>query len=151
MAKSAKVRRKMTSRANTAKAALARDERRLLVVEDELPLLALLCDTFAAEGFEVLVAKNGHEGLAVAFSERPDLIILDILMPEMSGLDVLRRLRSDRYKWGRYVPVIILSNLSNHETIAEGLKHANDYLVKADWTLSDLVSKVKEKLERNHV
>ena len=60
----------------------------------------------------------------------------------------LRRLRRDRYKWGKYVPVIILSNISNPEVISEGTKYTEDYLVKADWSLHDLVLKTKEKLFR---
>lgn len=122
--------------------------KKILIIEDEASLLTLLRDTFRAERFAVATAKNGREGLRTAFRERPDLVILDILMPGMSGLAVLKRLRRDRFKWGKYVPVIILSNLSNPETISEGTKYAADYLVKADWSLHDLVLKAKEKL--NH-
>jgi DNA-binding response OmpR family regulator len=128
-------------------AARAKDRKRILIVEDEAALVSLLRNTFQAENFEVLTAATGRTGLEVAFLERPDLIILDILMPEMDGLTILRRIRRDRYKWGKYVPIIILSNLSNPETIAQGVKYADDYLIKADWTLANLVQKVKEKLQ----
>lgn len=123
--------------------------KKILIIEDELPLLGLLRDTFRAERFAVCTASTGREGLATAFRERPDLVILDVLMPGMSGLAVLKRLRRDRFKWGKYVPVIILSNLSNPETVSEGTKHGADYLVKADWSLHDLVLKAKEKLNHN--
>ena len=69
-------------------------------------------------------------------------------MPDIDGLKVLQRIRRDRYKWGKYVPVIILSNISNPEVISEGTKYTEDYLVKADWSLHDLVLKTKEKLFR---
>lgn len=121
--------------------------KRLLIVEDEKPLLSLLKDTFKRERFEVFTALTGKEGLRVALRVRPDLILLDILLPEMNGLSMLRKLRHDRYKWGKYVPVVILSNLSNPKTMAESAAEGvEDYLVKADWSLSDLVQKVKDKL-----
>ncbi|RJQ36179.1 response regulator [Candidatus Parcubacteria bacterium] len=122
------------------------ERKRILIVEDEAALLALLADTFGEEHFAVFTAKSGREGLRVAFRERPDLIILDLLMPDMDGLAMLAALRRDRYKWGKYVPVIILSNLSNPETVAAGMRQADDYLIKADWSMADLVRKVKEKL-----
>lgn len=117
--------------------------KKILIIEDERPLLMLLRDTFRAERFAVSTARNGRDGLTAAFRERPDLVILDILMPGMSGLAVLKRLRRDRFKWGKYVPVIILSN---PETVSEGIKYSADYLVKADWSLHNLVQKAKEKL-----
>lgn len=121
--------------------------KRILIVEDEIPLLTLLSDTFTSEKFKVFKAKNGKEGLDTAFRERPDLILLDLLIPEINGLMVLKRLRRDKYKWGKYVPVIILSNLSDVHTIAQAkTNRADDYLVKADWSLNELVKKVKEKL-----
>jgi DNA-binding response OmpR family regulator len=123
--------------------------KRILIIEDEAPLVTLLKETFQEEGYAVYTAQSGKEGLSLAYRLHPDLILLDILIPMMDGLALLRRLRNDRYKWGKYVPVIILSNLSNPETIAEGTKHGvEDYLVKAEWTLEDLVRKVKEKLNR---
>lgn len=122
-------------------------QKRILIIEDEKPLVSLLKDTFTGEGFTVFTALEVKGGIELAFRERPDLILLDILMPGMNGLDMLHTLRNDRYKWGRYVPVIILSNLSNPDTMAASAKEGvEDYLVKADWSLKDLVRKVKDKL-----
>ena len=126
----------------------AKNGKRVLIIENKPAFLSLLRDTFRAERFTVLTAATGRNGLEIAFREHPDLIILGILMPEMDGLTVLRRLRHDRHKWGRYVPVIILSN---PETIADGTKYAYDYLVKAAWTLADLVRKANEKLRLSAV
>jgi DNA-binding response OmpR family regulator len=119
--------------------------RTILIVEDELPLLRVLKQKFEKEGFTILEAKDGIEGLAMAKSHHPDLVLLDLLLPGLKGMEVLRELRRD--EWGRNVPVIILTNLSDSEKVAEALQHdVGDYLVKSDWMLRDLVKKVHEKL-----
>ncbi|MSU75081.1 MAG: response regulator [Candidatus Magasanikbacteria bacterium] len=116
----------------------------ILIVEDELPLLRALTQKFEKEGFVILQAKDGVEGLAMAKSHHPDLILLDLLLPGLSGMEILRDLRRD--EWGVSVPVIILTNLSDSEKVAEALTHdVGDYLVKSDWMLADLVKKVHDK------
>lgn len=118
----------------------------ILVVEDEKPMLEVLVESFAGEGIIVLGATDGEEGLKRALEEHPDLILLDIVLPKMDGITMLKKLRTDN--WGKDVPVIILSNLSNIETIAQALEGGvYDFLVKTDWKLKDLVEKVKERLE----
>jgi DNA-binding response OmpR family regulator len=118
---------------------------KILIVEDELPLLQALIDKFNKKGFTVVIAKNGDEGLASAFQEHPDLILLDLVMPRMGGMTMLERLRLDA--WGKDVPVIILTNLSDNEAVSEAAKEfVFDYLVKADWKIDNIVEKVKEKL-----
>lgn len=120
---------------------------KILIVEDEPSMLRALHDKFAAEGFEILEARNGESGLAKAKEEHPDIILLDIIMPKMDGLTMLKGLRED--KWGAKANVIILTNLSDGESLSTALKHgAYDFLVKADWRLEDVVSKVKEKLKK---
>lgn len=115
------------------------------IVEDELSLLEVLSDKFIKEGFKVLQAKNGDEGLRVALTEHPDIILLDIIMPVMDGMTMLKKLREDN--WGKDAKVVILSNLSDNEKTAEALNSgSNDYLVKSDWKIEDVVKKVEEKL-----
>ncbi len=117
----------------------------LLVVEDSKPLRTAIKAKFESEGFEVLEAGDGEKGLNVFLKEKPDLILLDIVMPIMNGLEMLKRLR--KHKEGRTVPVIILTNLSESEPTAEALQEgAYDFLVKADWKIEDVVEKVKDKL-----
>jgi len=100
--------------------------------------------TLNAEGFEVLIAHNGEEGLKKALEEKPDLILLDIIMPVMDGLTVLKKLREDER--GKNIPVVALTNLGDIKTVSEVLAHgASDYLIKSEWKLDDLVRKVKEK------
>lgn len=119
--------------------------KKILIVEDEPVLLKDLSDKFLKEGFEVLSAKDGQEGLAVAFKEHPDLILLDIVMPIMDGMSMLYELRRDL--WGKDVEVILLTNLSEADKIAQSYgQGVHDYLVKSDWSLNDIMEKVKGKL-----
>jgi len=120
-------------------------EKKILIVEDELSLLNVLQEKFENEGFDVLGAKNGKVGLGLALSEKPDLILLDIVMPIMDGITMLKELRKD--KWGKDACVIMLTNLNESGKVSESLeKGVHDYLIKTDWSLKDLVKKVKRKL-----
>lgn len=119
----------------------------ILIIEDELPMLKALSDKFSREGFGVLEAKDGKEGLAAAFEKKPDLIILDIFMPVMDGKAMLEKLRVD--EWGKTVPVIILTNLNpDDKTLDELMKSGPSYyFVKSKWKLEELVGKVKKELK----
>lgn len=118
---------------------------KILIVEDELPLLKVLTDKFTAEGFTVIQAKDGSEGLAVALKEHPDLILLDIIMPVMDGMTMLKKLREDN--WGQNAPVVMLTNLSDSKNVSDAIARGiGDFLVKSDWTLEDLLTKVKSRL-----
>jgi signal transduction histidine kinase/DNA-binding response OmpR family regulator len=79
----------------------------ILVVDDELPTVELLTDMLSSQGFRVLAAHNGHQGIALARSHRPDLIVLDLLMPELTGFDVVRELR--QHPDSREIPILIFS------------------------------------------
>ncbi len=119
---------------------------KILIVEDEKYIRQVLVDKFAHEGFNALEAKNGKEGLEFALKEHPDLILLDIVMPEMNGMTMLTELRKDI--WGKNVPVIMLTNLSDVEKVSNVLEsEVYDYLVKSDWKLEEVVSRVREKLD----
>jgi DNA-binding response OmpR family regulator len=120
-------------------------KKKILVVEDELPILQAIVDKFSRENFEVLQAKNGVEGVDIALKEKPDVVLLDIVMPEMDGLEALKKIRAD--EWGKEVPIFLLTNLSDMEKISEAVQIGiAGYLVKSDWKLEDVVVKVKEKL-----
>jgi len=116
----------------------------ILIVDDEQTLLSALVDKFTREGFVVLSAKDGQEGLDRAFADHPDLILLDIVMPVMDGMAMLANLRKD--PWGKNAKVIMLTNLSEVEKVTSQLQGVYDYLVKSDWELKDVVKKVKERL-----
>ncbi|MEK7202707.1 MAG: response regulator [Patescibacteria group bacterium] len=118
----------------------------ILIIEDEESLRNALCDKITREGFLTLEAKNGEQGLEIALAKHPDLILLDILMPIMDGLTVLKKLGED--EWGREAKVIMLTNLSDTENVAVAAEHGSrDYLVKSYWKIEDVVAKVKEKLK----
>ena len=119
--------------------------KKILIIEDERSLREALRDKLTREGFSTLEAKNGEEGLDVALREHPELILLDIVMPVMDGMTMLKKLREDA--WGKNVKIIILTNLSDIEKIADSVKNeVYDYLVKTDWKLEDVVTKVRERL-----
>ena len=124
----------------------------VLIVEDEQSLLKALSETLSRNDVHVLTAQNGQEGLAAALQHKPDLIVLDLLMPVMNGEDMLDLLRKD--SWGAEVPVIILSNVSktadvtrNVSRVVDG-KQLNDYFVKADTSIEQIVQLVVDKLQR---
>jgi len=118
-------------------------QRKILIVEDEGLLRELLVEKMNIEGFKTFSASDGKEGLDIALKELPDLVLLDLLMPNMGGMEVLKHLREDER--GRDIPVIILSNLSGKEDIVEGAeKGAVEYLVKSNFDLDDIVAKIHE-------
>jgi len=118
----------------------------LLIVEDDLALAKALVGKFSSENFDLLEAKNGQEGLEMTLSKKPDLILLDIVMPRMDGISMLKELRQD--DWGKDVPVIILSNLADAQNKPEIIQeNVVDYLIKTDWSLEDIVKKVKDTLK----
>lgn len=121
------------------------NKKKILIVEDETSLRNALRDKLGLEGFIVLEAKNGEEGLDVALRDHPDLILLDIIMPKMDGLTMLKKLRED--VWGKNTKVILLTNLSDNEKVSEALLQGSyDYLVKSDWKIGDVVAKIRARL-----
>jgi len=119
-------------------------------IEDDASLRHVLRDKFILEGFGVLEARDGEEGLSTALREHPDLILLDIVMPKMDGITMMKKLRQTD-EWGKQVPIILLTNLS---VDADGVNQAVAdyepayYVVKSDWSLEDLVEKIRERLPR---
>lgn len=119
--------------------------KKILIVEDEVPLLKLLEEKFSSDGFETYSAKNGDEGLALALEKHPDLILCDIMMPKMDGITMCTILRKDA--WGKTVKFIFLTNLDDKTKVTEAIDtEVFDYIVKSDWKLEDVVRKVKEVL-----
>ncbi len=120
--------------------------KKILIVEDEAPLLKALSKKFNNANLQVLEARDGEEALSIALKRKPDLILLDIVMPKINGLDFAKKIRQD--KWGAFVPIVILTNLSDPDQVAKAAKlEVYDFLVKTDWRLDDIVNFVKEKLD----
>lgn len=121
----------------------------ILVVEDDRSLRAALFKKLTSEGFSTLEAKNGTDGLELALRKKPDLILLDIVMPKMDGITMLKKLRQEN-AWGKNVPVIILTNLASsdeqrNQDITE--TEPSYYLVKSDWKIEDVIAKVRQMLQ----
>ena len=120
---------------------------KILVVEDEEILRTALSEELKQEGFEVAQAKDGQEGVEKALSEKPEIILLDLVMPRLDGLGALRQMKENPLT--KQIPVVILTNLSDYGKVSEALSlGAMDYLVKANYQLEELINKIKVILAR---
>jgi DNA-binding response OmpR family regulator len=118
---------------------------KIAIIEDDAVINQMYRMKFEAAGFDVQVANNGKSGVDMVESFAPDIILLDIQMPEMNGDEALKKIRAQT--WGVRIPVIILTNLSSEEA-PKSLKElgVRDYIVKAELTPSQVVSRVKDTL-----
>jgi two-component system alkaline phosphatase synthesis response regulator PhoP len=117
---------------------------RILVIEDDLSILTGLSMNLRFEGYEVLQAQDGRTGLQRALDERPDLLVLDIMLPQMNGYEVIRELRQR----GRDIPVVMLSARGMEQDKILGLDlGADDYVVKP-FALQELLARIKAVLRR---
>jgi two-component system, OmpR family, response regulator RpaB len=118
---------------------------KILLVEDDVNLREIYSARFAAESYQVITASDGEEALATAVRERPDLIVLDVMMPKISGFDVLDILRSTPET--KDTKVIMMTALSQDTDRQRGESlGVNKYLIKSQVTLEDVVNSVKEQL-----
>jgi len=119
---------------------------KIAIIEDDAAIHQMYRMKFETEGFDVQLASNGKSGIELVKKFNPDIVLLDLQMPEVDGLEALRAIRSS--KQNKQTPVIILTNLGEEESPKE-LKDlgANGYIVKADYTPRQVVLKVKETLE----
>lgn len=118
---------------------------KILMIEDDKFLRKIYKNKLSKSGFEFVEAINGIEGLNKVLFEKPDLVLLDLILPRKNGFDVLIEMK--RNPATKKIPVIILSNLGQETDIQRGLSlGAQDYLVKTDVSLSEVVNKVKENL-----
>jgi DNA-binding response OmpR family regulator len=119
--------------------------KRVLIAEDEPAMRNALADKFSREGCVVMKADNGKVALDLAVKEKPDIILLDILMPRMNGMEVLDGIRKES-EWGKKVPVIVLTNVSPDEKITKSVirDEPSFYLIKSDWKLYEVVEKAKD-------
>ena len=124
------------------------DKKTVLIIEDEPSIRKAIMDKLETSEFLSIEAKNGEEGLIAAFEKKPDLILLDILMPKMDGMVMMKKLREEG-DWGKKVPIIILTNLSADDRITSGvvINEPAYYLMKTDWSLDEVVAKIRSTLE----
>lgn len=117
----------------------------IAVVEDEAAIAAMYKLKLELEGFSVVTAANGQEGLSIVDKHRPELILLDLKMPVMSGDEMLEQLRQT--EWGAAIPVIVLTNISRDEAPHSlRLLRVDRYIVKAHYTPARVIDEVRSVL-----
>ena len=122
---------------------------KILIIEDDAFIMDMYCTKFEMTGYKVLKADDGIKGIKIINENKPDVVVLDIIMPRMDGFGVLRMIKKDPKL--QDIPVILLTNLGQKENIEEGLElKADDYIIKAHFTPDEVVSRV-EKVLKNRI
>jgi DNA-binding response OmpR family regulator len=125
---------------------MANSQKSVLIVEDDTMINTMYKTKLEASGFKVFSSADGAGGLEMAKKEKPDIILLDVIMPRLDGFSVLSELQNDDKT--KKIPVILLTNLGTDEDIEKGKKMgAIDYIVKANITPTEVVVKVNEHLK----
>lgn len=119
---------------------------KILVAEDDKFLLKIYQTKLAKEGFNILIASDGEEAIQMVKSEKPSLVILDLLLPKKSGFEVLAEIKADPVT--KDIPVIISSNLGQDADVEKGLKlGAADYMIKANLSITEVMDKIKKYID----
>ena len=119
--------------------------KKILFVEDESALQKTFGERLSPEGYEVISALDGEIGLRLAKTKKPDLILLDLILPKVNGFEVLKELKEE--KETKDIPVIVLTNLEGIGDVDKAIElGATTYLVKAQYSLEELVEKIKKVL-----
>jgi DNA-binding response OmpR family regulator len=120
--------------------------KKVLIVEDEKVLADVEKEEFSSRGYEVQVAKDGDEAMEMVKSFKPDLIVLDLIMPRKGGLEVLKELKEDSES--KEIPVVVLTNLSEDKSVKEAMDMgAADYFVKTQNTIYEMADKAQNYLK----
>jgi DNA-binding response OmpR family regulator len=126
---------------------ITKEQYKVAVIEDEEVMAKSLAGELGDAGFDVVTAADGVAGLALILKEKPDLVLLDIVMPKMDGMTMMAKLRESG-EFGKHVPIILLTNLNADDKITIGVtkNEPSYYLVKANYAVADVVAKVKDRL-----
>jgi len=120
-------------------------QKKVLIVEDEIDIREAMAEAISDAGFLVSTAENGLIGLEKALAEKPDLILLDLIMPIMDGHQALKKIREDI--WGRNAKVIVLTAMDDVTNVATAYEDSiSDYIIKAHSSLDEIVKKVRMEL-----
>jgi len=119
------------------------DKKNILIIEDDKAMVVALEDTLVAGGYEVSAAYTGEEGLKMAMENKPSLIILDLMLGKLTGIDVLQKIRAD-VGWGKRVPIVVLSSVNYLENMGEVKELCDKFVAKSDFEMSTLVELVKQ-------
>jgi len=118
---------------------------KLLLIDDDLEFTSMLSEMCTADGFTVFISHTGKDGLVQALTNHPDVIISDLFMPELSGADLAKELRTD--EWGKNVPILLLTNMSKADIALDDSLNV-ECLLKTDVTLDEIVAKAKSLLAK---
>ncbi len=120
--------------------------KKIVIVEDDKPIAQMYEIKFVHAGYEVSIAENGLEGLVIIEKTKPDAVLLDLMMPEMGGEEMLKKLRST--EWGKNTKVVILTNVSEEE-VAKKISSYNisGFIIKAQYTPAQVVEKISNILK----
>lgn len=117
----------------------------ILFIEDEPVLQKAVGEIVRKEGYEMVSALDGELGIKLAKEKKPDLILLDLILPKRDGFEVLNNLKSDEET--KSIPIIVLTNLGEMENIEKAIElGATTYLIKSDYTLKEIIEKIKKTL-----
>jgi len=117
----------------------------ILFIEDESALQRTFGERLSQDGYRMIRALDGETGLRLAKSEKPDLVLLDLILPKMHGLDVLKKIKENEET--KDIPVIVLTNLEGVENVEKAIEAgATTYLVKAQYSLEEVIDKIKKTL-----
>lgn len=119
--------------------------KKILIVEDDKDFLWILKQSFMSAGFVVFTAGDGEEGLAVAKKEKPDLILLDIIMPKMDGIEMAKKLQEAKSS----AQIVFLTNMKDESHISKAMETVptTEYIIKSDLNVNEVVDRVKSKLD----
>ncbi|HIA92025.1 TPA: response regulator [Candidatus Saccharibacteria bacterium] len=118
---------------------------KIAIIEDDIAIVQMYLMKFESEGFEVYTAGDGEQGLTLIKDKKPDIVLLDLMMPVMRGDEMLSQLRAE--DWGKDVPVIVLTNMGESEAPDSIKKNGvSGFIVKAHMTPKEVANLVKEKL-----
>jgi len=122
-------------------------QKKILVVDDEINILKTLTDLLSSSGYEVVTAMDGKAGIEMAKKAKPDLVLLDIMMPKVSGIELLKQVKSKTKH--AHIPIIVLSAKSNIETIEEAMKNYADKYITKPYDPQDLLTSIQTALDRS--
>jgi len=120
--------------------------KKILFIEDEQSLQKTFGDVLKKEGYKIISALDGEMGLRLVKSEKPDLVLLDLVLPKLHGLEVLEKIKKDPEI--KNTPVIILTNIEGAKDVEKALElGATTYLVKTSYALEDIINKIKKTID----
>lgn len=123
--------------------------KKILIIDDDKIFSKILRDALVVGGqgkYEVFSAFDGEEGFKIALEEKPDLIMLDLMMPILTGIEFLRKLRKE--EWGAHIPVIVETQFSDLEKMSEGMElGVRGYIIKSDYSIEAILRQVGDVLD----